>query len=116
MWLMLQQENPEDFVLATGEVHTVRELVEITAVLLGYKIRWEGSGVNEKGYDVKSGNLLVEVDPQYFRPSEVDYLLGDPKKSKDKLGWKPKVKFEELIKIMVDHRLCEYPKNVLSLA
>lgn len=116
MWLMLQQESPEDFVLATGEVHTVRELVEITAVLLGYEIRWEGSGVNEKGYDVKSGNLLVEVDPQYFRPSEVDYLLGDPKKSKDKLGWKPKVKFEELIKIMVDHRLCEYPKNVLSLA
>jgi len=105
MWLMLQQESPEDFVLATGEVYTVRELVETTASHLGYEIEWVGNGVDEKGYDKLSGKLLVAVDPQYFRPSEVDFLLGNPKKAKDKLGWEPKVKFGELIKIMVDHKL-----------
>lgn len=108
MWLMLQQEKAEDFVLATGEVHTVRELVEVTSSLLGYDIEWKGEGVDEKGYDRKSGKLLVEVNPKYFRPSEVEYLLGDPSSAMKKLGWRPNVKFEELIDIMVTHKLSEY--------
>lgn len=107
MWLMLQQPSPEDFVLATGEVHTVRELVEITAKRLGYEIVWKGEGVDEKGYDLNTGKLLVEVDPKYFRPSEVDYLLGDPTKATKKLGWKPSVTFEKLINIMVDEKVSE---------
>lgn len=115
MWLMLQQDKPEDFVLATGEVHTVRELVEITATRLGYEIRWEGEGVEEKGYDSKTGKLIVEVDPQYFRPSEVDYLLGDPKRAQEILGWEPKTKFEELINIMVENRLWHYPSYAFEL-
>jgi GDPmannose 4,6-dehydratase len=108
MWLMLQQEKPEDFVLATGEVHTVRELIEVAATQLGYEIAWEGNGVDEKGYDINTGELLVEVDPKYFRASEVEYLLGNPKKAKDNLGWEPKVKFKQLISIMVTHKLLEY--------
>ena len=108
MWLMLQQEKPEDFVLATGEVHTVRELIEVTATQLGYEIAWQGNGVDEKGYDINTGELLVEVDSKYFRASEVEYLLGDPKKAKDNLGWEPKVKFKELVGIMVTHKLLEY--------
>jgi GDPmannose 4,6-dehydratase len=115
MWLMLQQETAEDFVLATGEVHTVRELVEITSSLLGYDIEWKGEGVDEKGYDKKTGKLLVEVNPKYFRPSEVEYLLGDPKKAKQKLKWEPQTKFEELINIMVDHRLLAYPRHDFNL-
>jgi GDPmannose 4,6-dehydratase len=115
MWLMLQQDKPEDFVLATGEVHAVRELVEVTATHLGYEIKWEGEGVEEKGYDSKTGKLLVEVDSQYFRPSEVDYLLGDPKRAQEILGWEPKTKFKELINIMVDHRLCNYPSHSVDL-
>ena len=107
MWLMLQQSTPEDFVLATGEVHTVRELVEITSKRLGYDIVWKGEGVDEKGYDLNTGKLLVEVDPKYFRPSEVDYLLGNPIKAAQKLGWKPNVTFEKLIGIMVDEKISE---------
>ena len=105
MWMMLQQEKPNDFVLATGEVHTVRELVELTSKELGYKIEWEGYGVDEKGYDSVTKKLLVEVDPQYFRPSEVDFLLGDPSKAMEKLKWTPQTKFEDLIKIMVNHNI-----------
>ena len=105
MWLMLQQEQPEDFVLATGEVHTVRELVEITTKKLGYDIVWKGKGVKEKGYDSNTGKLLVEVDPKYFRPSEVDFLLGDPKKAKEKLGWKPNTTFEDLIILMITEKV-----------
>ena len=107
MWLMLQQSTPEDFVLATGEVHTVRELVEITSKRLGYDIVWKGEGVNEKGYDSNTGKLIVEVNPKYFRPSEVDYLLGNPTKAAEKLNWKPNVTFENLINIMVDEKISE---------
>jgi GDPmannose 4,6-dehydratase len=105
MWLMLQRDVPEDFVLATNETHSVRELVETTCEIIGYKINWVGSGVEEKGYDLHSGKLLVEVDPKYFRPSEVDLLLGDASKAKTILGWQPKVKFKELVEIMVSHEL-----------
>lgn len=102
MWRMLQQKSPEDFVLATNETHTVRELIEITCQELGYNLEWEGEGIEEKGYDKATGKLLVSVDEKYFRPSEVSVLLGDATKAKEKLGWEPKVKFRELVSIMID--------------
>jgi GDPmannose 4,6-dehydratase len=114
MWLMLQQTTPEDFVLATGEVHTVRELVEVTSKRLGYDIVWDGTLENEKGYDSNTGKLLVEVDSKYFRPSEVDYLLGDPKKAKEKLNWKPSTNFEKLIEIMIDEKVSELKKHKIT--
>ncbi len=101
MWLMLQQEEPEDYVVATGENHSVREFAELAFAELGFEIVWEGEGVNEKGIDRKTGKILIEVDPRFFRPTEVDILLGDATKAKKKLGWQPKVSFEELVKIMV---------------
>lgn len=107
MWRMLQQQEPDDFVLATGEVHTVRELVEVVATLLGYKLVWIGDGLDEKGIDANTGQLLVEIDPVYFRPSEVDYLLGNPAKAKEILGWESKVKFRELVKLIVDDKLID---------
>lgn len=110
MWLMLQQETPEDFVLATGETHTVRELIDLTAQFLGYDIFWRGTGINEKGYD-NNGRLIVEVDPEYFRPSEVDLLLGDASLAKKKLGWEPKTKFEDLIGIMVTEEIEQCKKR-----
>ncbi len=102
MWLILQQDKPDDYVVATGETHTVREFVEHSARLLGYEIEWQGSGADEKGIDAKTGQVLIEIDPKYFRPAEVDKLLGDASKAKEKLGWEPKVKFEELVKLMVE--------------
>ncbi|MBT4121052.1 MAG: GDP-mannose 4,6-dehydratase [Candidatus Magasanikbacteria bacterium] len=102
MWLMLQQEKPDDYVVATGETHTVREFVEHSARLLGYEIEWKGSGVDEKGVDLKTGKVLIEIDEKYFRPAEVEKLLGDATKAKNTLGWEPKVKFEELVKLMVE--------------
>lgn len=99
-WLMLQQEQPEDFVIATGVQHSVRDFVNIAARELGIVIRWEGEGVNEKGYN-DSGECIVSVDPRYFRPAEVDTLLGDPSKAKTKLGWQPKITFDDLVKEMV---------------
>lgn len=99
-WLMLQQEHPEDFVIATGEQHSVREFVELAAAELGISIRWEGEGVNEKGYDTASGECIVAVDPRYFRPAEVETLLGDASKAKAKLGWSPATSFKELVKEM----------------
>lgn len=102
MWLMLQQNEPKDYVLATNEVHSVRELIEETCKLLDYEIVWQGSGLQEKGYDKKSGKLLVEVDEKYYRPSEVAVLLGNPIKAARELNWVPKVKFKELVSIMVD--------------
>lgn len=105
MWLMLQQEKPDDYVLATGESHSVRELIEEVAKLLDYEIDWKGEKEDEKGYDKATGKLLVEIDPVYFRPSEVDYLLGNPQKAKDKLDWEPKIKFTDLVKLMVVHKL-----------
>lgn len=111
MWLMLQHENPEDFVIATGEMHTVREFCTLAFKEGEIELRWEGEGVNEKGIDVKTGRVLVEVDPKYFRPSEVEQLLGDPTKAKTLLGWNPtSTSFNELVKIMVQNDL----KSVLS--
>lgn len=104
MWLILQHDIPEDFVIATGEMHTVREFATLAFKEVGIELRWEGEGVNEKGNDVKTGKSLVEVDPKYFRPCEVEQLLGDPTKAKTLLGWNPiKTSFSELVKIMVTH-------------
>ena len=104
MWLMLQHETPEDFVIATGQYHTVREFCTLAFREVGIDLVWEGVGVNERGIDVKTGKSLVEVDPKYFRPTEVDQLLGDPTKAKTLLGWNPqKTSFEELVKLMVRH-------------
>jgi len=101
MWLMLQQENPGDYVLATGEAHSVREFVERAFLQVGLQIAWHGKGLEEKGIDPKSGRVLVEIDPRYFRPTEVDILLGDPSKAKRLLGWKHKTSFEDLVTEMV---------------
>lgn len=103
MWLMLQHEKPEDFVIATGETHSVRSFVDLAFKGVGIELEWQGSGVNEKGIDKRTGNIIVEVDPEYFRPTEVDLLLGDPSKAKKLLGWNPsKTNYEELVKIMTD--------------
>ena len=102
MWLMLQQTEPEDFVLATGESHSIRELVETAAKELDMGIVWKGKGLEEKGIEKKTGKTIVEIDAKYFRPSEVDFLLGDYTKAKTKLGWEPEVKFKELVKLMVE--------------
>ena len=104
MWLMLQQDEPDDYVIATGEQHTVRDFTEKAFEANGIEIRWEGSGVDEKGYDAKTGKMLVCVNPQWFRPTEVDNLLGDPTKAKSELGWNPqKTSYEELVRIMAEH-------------
>ncbi|MBQ3921958.1 MAG: GDP-mannose 4,6-dehydratase [Spirochaetales bacterium] len=101
MWRILQYKQPDDFVLATGETHSVREFVELAFKHLDIEIEWKGEGVDEKGYDKKTGKVLVEVDPRYFRPTEVDLLLGDPSKAKRELGWTPSTKFADLVKMMV---------------
>lgn len=102
MWLMLQQEKPDDYVLATGETHTVREFVEESGKLLGFDIVWRGKGVKERGIDRKTNKTIIEISPVYFRPVEVDCLIGDPSKAKRKLGWKPKTKFKKLVELMVE--------------
>ncbi len=113
MWLMLQQEKPEDFVIATGVQHTVRDFTEKAFACAGITIRWEGFGIDEKGYDAKTGKLLVSVNPRWFRPTDVDNLWGDPTKAKTVLGWNPqKTSYEELIKIMVAHDLKEAEKEI----
>jgi len=101
MWRMLQQAKPDDYVLATGETHTVREFAELSFKYLGISIEWRESNEEEIGIDAKTGKVLVSVDPGYYRPTEVDLLIGNASKAKAKLGWEPKVKFEELVKIMV---------------
>ena len=113
MWMMLQQEKADDFVLATGETHTVREFVELTFKELGMEIEWKGSGVDEKGIDKATGKTLIEIDPKYFRPTEVDLLLGDASKAERELGWKPKTKFYELVSMMTkaDLELMQNKKN-----
>ena len=104
MWLMLQHKIPEDFVIATGEQHTVRDFTEKAFRVNGMEINWEGKGVNERGYDTKTGKMIVCVNPQWFRPTDVDNLLGDPTKAKTVLGWNPqKTSYEQLIRIMSEH-------------
>lgn len=102
MWLMLQQEKPTDMVIATNETHTVREFVELAFKEIDIQIEWKGKGVDEKGYDKISGKCLVEVNPRYFRPTEVNILIGDYSKAKKEIDWHPKVKFKELVKIMIE--------------
>lgn len=101
MWLMLQQDSPEDFVIATGQMHTVREFVELSFQELGITIEWKGEGVDEVGYDAQTGKVLVKVDPVYFRPTEVEELLGNASKAYEQLGWKPRCTFNELVREMV---------------
>lgn len=100
MWLMLQVDKADDYVVATGETHTVREFVEATAKELGMKIKWEGSGVDERGINAKTGKTVIEIDRRYFRPAEVDLLIGDYSKARKHLNWEPKTKFKELVRIM----------------
>jgi GDPmannose 4,6-dehydratase len=111
MWLMLQQPKPDDYVLATGEAHSVREFVEFAFAQIGRRIQWHGQGVDEKGRDAKTGEILVEVDRRYFRPTEVDLLLGDPAKAREKLGWRHKTSFPELVKEMVESDLVEVERE-----
>ncbi len=115
MWLILQQNTPDDFVIATGEQHTVRDFTEKAFAVNGIKIYWKGTGINEKGYDVKTGKMLVCVNPHWFRPTDVDNLLGDPTKAKNILGWNPQeTSYEELVNIMAKHdrELAKKEKNV----
>jgi len=109
MWLMLQQETPDDYVMATGITTTVRDFIAMAFAEAGMKLRFEGEGVNEKGIDTVTGKVLVEIDPRYFRPAEVELLIGDPTKAFNKMGWKPKVQLPELVKMMVanDIKLAE---------
>ena len=110
-WLILQQPEPDDYVIASGEQHSVREFVEMAFKEVDIEIRWEGKGVDEKGIDSKSGKVLVEVDPSYFRPTEVESLLGDPTKAKKKLGWKPKISFSDMVAEMVREDIQEAKKD-----
>ena len=105
MWLMLQQERAEDYVIATGETHTVREFCELAFARAGTELRWEGEGLLEHGVDAKSGKTLVELDPRYLRPTEVDLLLGDASKARAQLGWEPRTSFRQLVEMMVDSDL-----------
>lgn len=115
MWLILQADEPDDFVIATGEMHTVREFVDISFKEVGIELEWSGSGVEEKGIDKNTGKVLVEVDERFFRPAEVDQLMGNPTKAKETLGWNPtKTSFEELVKIMVQSDLEYVEKHDLK--
>lgn len=105
MWLMLQQDIPEDYVVGTGEAHSVREFIEIAFKVVGIDIKWDGKKLEEKGYDEKSGRCLVEIDAKYYRPAEVDLLISDPAKSREMMGWKPDIGFSELVTMMVDSDL-----------
>jgi len=106
-WLMLQQDEPDDFCIATGVQYSVRDFCNAAYGYLGKNIRWEGEGVDEKGYDAESGQCIVAVDPRYFRPTEVETLLGEPSKAKEKLGWEPKITFEQMV-----HEMMEYDLNL----
>ena len=112
MWLILQQEKPDDYIIATGEMHSVREFCTLAFERVGINLIWEGTGVNEKGIDKQTGKILVEVDPKYFRPTEVEQLLGDPSKAKNVLGWNPrKTSFKELVYKMVDYDMDKVSKE-----
>ncbi len=112
MWLMLQQDEPDDYVVATGKTHSVREFAQLAFREIGIDIEWQGMGVNEKGVNAANGDVLIEIDARYFRPTEVDILMGDASKAKEKLGWEAKVGFEELVKMMVEGDL----KNIFERA
>jgi len=101
MWLMLQQQEPDNYVIATGESHSVREFVEIAAKELKFDLFWDGEGLNEKGIDKNTGKTIVRISSKYFRPTEVDYLCGSPLKAKEKLNWEPKTNFHDLVRLMV---------------
>ena len=113
MWLMLQQKKAEDYVIATGETHTVREFIEKAFAEVSIPITWEGEGVSEIGRNSENGETFVQVDPNYFRPTEVDFLMGDPSKAKKNLGWQPKVSFEKLVELMVKKDLEEAERDSL---
>ena len=113
MWLLLQHDKPDDFVIATGENHSVREFATLAFREAGIELEWKGEGACEKGVDAKTGNIVIEVDPRYYRPTEVDLLLGDPSKAERLLGWKRKVSFEELVRRMVRYDLELFQKNTL---
>ncbi len=113
MWLILQQNEPDDYVLATGETHEVREFVTLAFAEVGINVLWQGEGVNEKGINAETGEILVEVDPRYFRPTEVDILLGDPTKAKEKLGWQPKHTLKDLVRDMIKADMIEAEKDYL---
>ena len=112
-WLMLQQKIPEDFVIATGSQYSVRDFVNTAAKVLGIKINWKGKGKDEKGYD-ESGKIIIAVDPRYYRPTEVETLLGDASKAKDKLGWTPKINFNSLVSEMVQADLTSAERDELT--
>jgi GDPmannose 4,6-dehydratase len=111
MWLILQQPEPDDYVLATGEEYSVRDFVERAFGCIGRKIEWRGSGISEQGLDARDGRVLIEIDPRYFRPTETDALLGDPSKARQKLGWRHKVSFDQLVREMVEADLDEMRRD-----
>lgn len=113
MWLMLQEDEPDDYILATGETHTVKELIDLAARCLDIDLVWDGEGIREKGVDRRTGKTLIEIDPKYFRPTEVDVLLGDYSKAKTKLNWEPEVRFEKLVEIMTKH---DYEDNYKKMS
>lgn len=113
MWAMLQGETPDDYVVATGQAHSVREFVEKAFARVNISVRWEGKGLDEIGINADNGKALVRIDPRYFRPTEVEYLLGDPSKARENLGWSPKTSFDELIRIMIEEDLIEAEKDQL---
>ena len=113
MWLMLQQDEPDDYIIATGESHTVREFTEKAFKEVGIGIEWKGEGIEEVGLDDKNGRVIVEIDPRYFRPTEVDYLQGDASKAREKLGWEPEITFDELVSMMVKEDLKEAERDHL---
>lgn len=102
MWLMLQQPEADDYVIATGETHSVREFVEKAAEIAGFTLEWQGEGINTKGIDTRTGKVIVEVSPEFYRPAEVDLLIGNPKKARKKLGWQPRTSFSRLVEIMME--------------
>ncbi|RKZ25197.1 GDP-mannose 4,6-dehydratase, partial [bacterium] len=110
MWLMLQQDEAEDYVIGTGEAHSVREFVDLALKYAGFDIRWEGEGLNEHCIDKNSGKTIVRVSKEFFRPAEVNHLLANPKKAREKLGWQPKVSFDNLVQMMVDADIKRYEK------
>jgi GDPmannose 4,6-dehydratase len=114
MWLILQQDEPDDYVIASGETHSVREFVELACKTAGFDIVWEGKGVKERGIDKKTGGTLVEVSPEFFRPAEVDILQGDYSKAREKLGWQPRTKFKDLVDIMVEADIKRIEKELRS--